>query len=97
MHVSLLRGEKIYCESNAMVMMESALELKGKMTGGLVAPWCVALPMGESFFHNILKADARWWRLFFIADIGPVPSVLEVGTNQLQDNWCAFVAAESGC
>ena len=35
LHVSLLRGEKIYCESNAMVMMESALELKGKMTGGL--------------------------------------------------------------
>lgn len=35
LHVSLLQDEKIYCESNAMVMMESTLELKGKMTGGL--------------------------------------------------------------
>ncbi len=37
LHISLVRGEKIYCESNAMVMMESALELKGKMTGGIGA------------------------------------------------------------
>ena len=32
LHVSMQQGEKIYCESNAMVMMESNLELKGKMT-----------------------------------------------------------------
>ena len=31
LHVSLRQGEKIYCESNAMVMMEAALELKGKI------------------------------------------------------------------
>ena len=37
LHVSLARGEKIYCESDAMVMMEEALDLKGKMTGGIGA------------------------------------------------------------
>ena len=31
LHVSLTQGEKIYCESNAMVMMEDTLDLKGKM------------------------------------------------------------------
>lgn len=32
-HVALVRDEKVYCESDAMVMMEANLELKGKMTG----------------------------------------------------------------
>jgi uncharacterized protein (AIM24 family) len=35
LHVSLKRGEKIYCESDAMVMMEATLDLKGKITGGI--------------------------------------------------------------
>jgi uncharacterized protein (AIM24 family) len=35
LHVSMRHGEKIYCESDAMVMMESNLELKGRMSGGL--------------------------------------------------------------
>ena len=37
LHVSMARGETIYCESGAMVMMESNLDLKGKMKGGLGA------------------------------------------------------------
>lgn len=31
------RGETIYCESDAMVMMESTLDLKGKMKGASAA------------------------------------------------------------
>ena len=34
LHVSLAKGETIYCESDAMVMMEATLDLKGKMTLG---------------------------------------------------------------
>ena len=30
LHVSMKQGETIYCESDAMVMMESNLDLKGK-------------------------------------------------------------------
>ena len=35
LHVSLTKGESIFCESDAMVMMEEALDLKGRMQGGL--------------------------------------------------------------
>ena len=31
LHVHLRRGEEIYCESDAMVMMDHTLELRGKM------------------------------------------------------------------
>ena len=36
LHVAMRRGDKIYCESNAMVMMEAPLELKGRLQGGLM-------------------------------------------------------------
>ena len=35
LHVAMRRGDKIFCESNAMVMMEDTLELKGRLQGGL--------------------------------------------------------------
>ena len=35
LHVSMQRGDKIFCESDAMVMMEANLELKGRMVGGV--------------------------------------------------------------
>ena len=34
LHCNLKQGDSIYCEANAMVMMESNLELKGKLQGG---------------------------------------------------------------
>ena len=40
LHVSLQKGDKIYCESDAMVMMETNLELKGRMTGGIGGGQC---------------------------------------------------------
>ena len=36
LHVSLRKGETIFCESDAMVMMEAPLDLTGSMQGGLV-------------------------------------------------------------
>ena len=56
LHVTLRHGEKIYCESNAMVMMESALELKGKMNGGLGAALMRTFANGESFFQQHIEA-----------------------------------------
>ena len=52
LHVTLRHGEKIYCEANAMVMMESNLELKGKMNGGLGAALMRTFANGESFFQQ---------------------------------------------
>ena len=37
LHVHLRRGEEIYCESDAMVMMDNTLELRGKMQGGFMS------------------------------------------------------------
>jgi uncharacterized protein (AIM24 family) len=34
LHVKLNKGERLICESNAMVMMEDNLELRGEMRGG---------------------------------------------------------------
>ena len=56
LHVSLAKGEKIYCESDAMVMMETNLELKGRMTGGLGAALMRTFANGESFFQQHVEA-----------------------------------------
>ena len=50
LHVSLRRGESIYCESDAMVMMEANLELRGQMQGGFLSALTRRLANGESFF-----------------------------------------------
>ena len=56
LHVSLRQGEKIYCESDAMVMMESTLDLKGKMTGGVMGSIMRRMANGESFFQQHITA-----------------------------------------
>ena len=56
LHVSLAQGEKIYCESDAMVMMEATLDLKGKVTGGIGAAIMRRFANGESFFQQHIEA-----------------------------------------
>ena len=57
LHVSMQRGETIYCESDAMVMMESTLDLKGKMRGGLGSALMRTFANGESFFQQHIEAS----------------------------------------
>ena len=45
--VALAHGEKIYCESDAMVSMDAALDLKGKITGGIGSAIMRRLANGE--------------------------------------------------
>ena len=52
LHVTLNRGEKLICESDAMVMMESNLELKGEMKGGFLQSLGRKIANGESFFQQ---------------------------------------------
>ena len=56
LHVSLAKGETIYCESDAMVMMEATLDLKGKMKGGLGSALMRTFANGESFFQQHIEA-----------------------------------------
>ena len=96
LHVSLLRGEKIYCESNAMVMMESALELQGKMTGGLGSALMRRFANGESFFQQHIEATRGDGDCLLSPTLPGAIQVLDVGATSYRITDGAFVAAESG-
>jgi len=96
LHVSLLRGEKIYCESNAMVMMESALELQGKMTGGLGSALMRRFANGESFFQQHIEATRGNGDCLLSPTLPGAIQVLELGATSYRITDGAFVAAESG-
>lgn len=56
LHVSLATGERIVCESNAMVMMEQNLDLNGRMQGGFLGSLARRMANGESFFQQNITA-----------------------------------------
>lgn len=56
LHVSLRKGERIFCESDAMVMMEEALQVKGQMRGGFGRALLRRLANDESFFQQEIEA-----------------------------------------
>lgn len=96
LHVSLKRGEKIYCESNAMVMMEQALELKGKMTGGLGSALMRRFANGESFFQQHIEATRGDGDCLLAPTLPGAIELLDVGACSYMLTDGAFVAAESG-
>ncbi|WP_239649893.1 AIM24 family protein [Methylocucumis oryzae] len=81
LHVSLKRGEKIYCESNAMVMMENGLELKGKMTGGIGGALTRVFATGESFFQQHIEAVRSDGDCLLSPALPGAIQVLEVGRD----------------
>ncbi|KAB8042986.1 TIGR00266 family protein [Janthinobacterium aquaticum] len=93
LHVSLAKGEKIYCESNAMVMMETSLELKGKMTGGIGAALMRTFANGESFFQQHIEAVRGDGDCLLSPTLPGAMQVLEVGAQQYMISDGAFVAA----
>jgi uncharacterized protein (TIGR00266 family) len=96
LHVSLKSGEKIYCESNAMVMMESNLELKGKMTGGFGSALMRRFANGESFFQQHIEATYGAGDCLLSPTLPGAIEVLDVGEIRYLMNDGAFVAAENG-
>jgi uncharacterized protein (TIGR00266 family) len=96
LHVSMQAGEKIYCESNAMVMMESALDLSGKMTGGLGSALMRRFANGESFFQQHIEANRGAGDCLLSPTLPGAIDVLTVGPNRYMLTDGAFVAAESG-
>ncbi len=96
LHVTLQKGEKIYCESNAMVMMETNLELKGKMTGGLGSALMRTFANGESFFQQHIEAIRGVGDCLLSPVLPGAIQVLDVGTTSYMITDGAFVAAESG-
>lgn len=96
LHVSLRRGEKIYCESDAMVMMETALDLRGQLTGGIGGAIMRRLANGESFFQQHIEAVRGDGDCLLSPMLPGAVQVVDVGPRQYLLNDGAFVAATSG-
>lgn len=96
LHVSLQRGEQIYCEANAMVMMENTLDLKGKMTGGFGSALMRRFANGESFFQEHIEASRGAGDCLLSPTLPGAMEILEVGRTRYMMSDGAFVAAESG-
>ncbi|RZT04006.1 TIGR00266 family protein [Duganella sp. CF402] len=96
LHVSMRQGEKIYCESDAMVMMEAALDLKGKITGGIGAAIMRRFANGESFFQQHIEAVRGDGDCLLAPTLPGAMQILDVGNQQYMLSDGAFVAATSG-
>lgn len=93
LHVTLQRGEKIFCESDAMVMMESNLDLKGKIQGGLGRAIMRKFANGESFFQQQIEAVRGSGDCLLSPTLPGAMRVLPVGPVQYMLADGAFVAA----
>jgi uncharacterized protein (TIGR00266 family) len=95
LHASLTRGEMIYCESDAMVMMEANLDLKGKMRGGLGAALMRTFANGESFFQQNIEAVRGDGDCLLSPTLPGAMQVVDVGPRNYLLSDGAFVAASS--
>ncbi len=93
LHVSLRRGEKILCESDAMVMMESTLDLQGKMAGGLGRALMRRLTTGESFFQQHIEAVRGDGDCLLAPMLPGALQIIDIGPQSYILNDGAFVAS----
>ena len=93
LHVSLRKGETIFCESDAMVMMEAPLDLTGSMQGGLVRAAMRRLANGESFFQQRIEAKRGDGHCLLAPNMPGGMQVLDVGARQYRMSDGAYVAA----
>ena len=96
LHVSLRKGDQIYCESDAMVMMEATLDLKGSMNGGFGRALLRTFANGESFFQQRIEAVRGDGDCLLSPVLPGALEVIDVGQRQYLLNDGAFVAATSG-
>jgi uncharacterized protein (TIGR00266 family) len=96
LHVSMAQGERIYCESDAMVMMEATLDLKGKMSGGIGSALMRRFANGESFFQQHIEAVRGEGDCLLSPVLPGAMQVVDVGPRQYMLSDGAFVAATSG-
>ena len=96
LHVSLRHGESISCESDAMVMMESNLDLTGRIQGGILGALARRLANGESFFQQHIKATRGDGDCLLAPTLPGVIEVLDVGAVQYKIADGAYMAATEG-
>ncbi|MEO8165519.1 MAG: AIM24 family protein, partial [Betaproteobacteria bacterium] len=96
LHVALTKGDKIYCESDAMVMMEATLDLKGRMNGGLGSAIMRRFANGESFFQQHIEAVRGDGDCLLSPVLPGAVQIIDVGKRQYLLSDGAFLAATSG-
>jgi uncharacterized protein (TIGR00266 family) len=97
LHVSLRRGEKIFCESNAMVMMEQTLQLKGQMRGGIGRALMRRLANDESLFQQEIEATGGDGDCLLSPTLPGGIALLDVnGSTSYTLSDGSFLAAECG-
>ena len=96
LHVSLEKGEAIFCESDAMVMMEANLDLSGTVQGGILQAAMRRFANGESFFQQRIEAARGAGDCLLSPTMPGGVEVLEVGARQYLLSDGAYVAATSG-
>ena len=82
LHVRLEPNESIYCETDAMVSMETSLDLGGSLQGGLARSFMRKFTQGESFFQQSIKASKSAGECLLAPTLPGGLSVLEVGPVQ---------------
>ena len=95
LHVAMRRGDKIFCESNAMVMMEDPLELKGRLQGGLMQSLLRRFANEESLFQQHIEAVRGDGDCLLSAALDGDMQILDVGATQYLLSDGAFVAAHN--
>ena len=96
LHCNLKQGDSIHCEANAMVMMESNLELKGKLQGGLMQSLMRRFANGESLFQQQIEAVHGEGDCLLAPTLDGDMQILNVGQHQYTLSDGAFVAATQG-
>ena len=96
LHVLLRHGESISCESDAMVMMESNLDLTGRIQGGILGALARRLANGESFFQQHIKATRGDGDCLLAPTLPGAIEVLDVGAVQYKIADGAYMAATEG-
>ena len=96
LHCNLKRGDSIYCEANAMVMMESNLELKGKLQGGLMQSLMRRFANDESLFQQQIEAVNGEGDCLLAPTLDGDMQILDVGAQQYTLSDGAFGAAQTG-
>jgi len=93
LHVSMQQGEAIYCESDAMVMVEQNLEVGGKLRGGIFQAFMRKFTSGESLFQQQIKAVKGAGECLLSPNLDGDMQILDVGQRQYILSDGSFVAA----
>lgn len=93
LHVTMQRGEKIFCESNALVMKEQNLTVNGRMRGGLFQSFMRKFTTGESLFQQEIEAANGAGECLLSPNLDGDMQILDVGPQQYTLSDGAFVAA----